>query len=59
MNPVLQQWLLNLAIDFPVPVRLLPPVLNARDSEATALNVKSLRGFTLEDGVSRNSLRPA
>ena len=53
MNPVLQQWLLNLAIDFPVPLRLLAPVLNGRDSEATALNVKSLRGFTLEDGMSR------
>lgn len=52
MNPVLQQWLLHLAIDFPVPLRFLPGVLDGRDNEQHALNVWSLRGFTLLDGVN-------
>ena len=51
MNAVLQQWLLNLAIDFPVPFRYVPPLLNGNDDEAHTLNVKSLPGFTLNEGV--------
>jgi hypothetical protein len=52
MNPLLQQWLLNLAISFPIPLRLLSPaILNGRDDEPHALNVRSLQGFTFEDCV--------
>lgn len=53
MNGVLEQWLLNLAIDFPVEVRLLPAVLDGDDREPHALNVRALRGFSLEDGAHR------
>ncbi len=48
MDALLQQWLLNLAIDFAVPLRLLPPLLEGDDSQAHALNVKSLHGFPIE-----------
>ena len=48
MNPILQFWLLNLAADFGVPFRCLPPILDGRDDQGTALNVKSLHGFSLD-----------
>jgi hypothetical protein len=52
MNAVLQHWLLNLAVDFAVPLELLPPVLDGDDREPHALNVKSLRGVSLFEGVA-------
>jgi len=52
MNPVLQHWLLNLAVDFAVPLKFLPPVLDGDDREPHALNVKSLRGISLCEGVA-------
>ena len=51
MDAVLRQWLLNLAIDFPVPLRLLPSVLDGDDRDAHPLNVRSRHGFTLDYGV--------
>ena len=51
LNPVLQQWLLNLAIDFPISLHLLPDILAGDDRKPHALNVKSLKGFTLENGL--------
>lgn len=53
MDPVLQQWLLNLAIDFPVDLSLLPPVVDGNDRETSALNVRSLPGFTIEEAIAR------
>ncbi len=53
MNAALQQWLLNLAVDFPVPLRLLPPLLDGDDRQSHALNVKSIRGVTLRTVVAR------
>ena len=53
MNRVLQQWLLNLAIDFPVHFGLLPSLLDGNDREPQSLNVKALRGFELDEGVAR------
>lgn len=53
MNRVLQQWLLNLAIDFPVDFGLLPSLLDGNDREPQSLNVKALRGFDLDEGVAR------
>jgi hypothetical protein len=49
---VLQQWLLNLALDFPVPLRLLPPLLNGDDRQGHALNVRSFRGVMLETVIA-------
>jgi hypothetical protein len=51
MNAVLQQWLLNLVVDFPVTLQLLAPVLDGDDLESHALNVKSLREISLNEGV--------
>jgi hypothetical protein len=53
MDPVLQQWLLNLAIDFPVNLSLLPPVVDGDDSQASALNVRALPGFSFEQAIAR------
>lgn len=53
MNQVLQQWLLNLAIDFPISLSLLPSLLDGSDREPHALNVKVLHGFTLEEAADR------
>lgn len=53
MDTVLQYWLLNLATNFPVPFQLLPPVLDNSDEQPTALNVRSLRGFSLDWAVNR------
>lgn len=53
MNRVLHQWLLNLAIDFPVDFGLLLPLLDGDDREPHALNVKALHGFTLEEAAAR------
>lgn len=52
MNATLEFWLLNLAQDLSVPLNLLPPVLNGDDRESTALNVRSLRGVSLQQGIS-------
>ena len=52
MNRVLRQWLLNLAIDFPVHFGLLPSLLDGNDREPQSLNVKALRGFELDEGVA-------
>jgi len=52
MNAILQQWLLNLALDFAVPLKLLVPVLDGDDREATALNARSLRGISLRQGLA-------
>jgi len=52
MNAVLQHWLLNLAVDFAVPLKFLPPLLDGDDREPHALNVKSLRGVSLCEGVA-------
>src|SRR5579862_7990339 len=53
MNAVLQQWLLNLAVDFPVTLNLLARIVDGDDSEANALNVRSLTGFSLEHAIAR------
>lgn len=53
MNPVLQQWLLNLAIDFPVNLGVLPSVVDGDDSQSGGLNVRSLPGFSLDDVIVR------
>jgi len=53
MNAVLKQWLLNLAIDFPVSFHLLPKLLNGDDREPSPVNVRPLHGFTLAQGVDR------
>ena len=50
MDAVLQQWILNLATDFAVPLKLLPEVLDGDDGQAQALNVKSLRGISPIEG---------
>jgi len=46
MEAVLKQWLLNLAINFPVPFSCLSKALNHNDRESNSLNVKPLQGFT-------------
>src|SRR5215469_10002806 len=53
MNAVLMQWLLNLAIDFPVSFNLLPKMLNGNHRKPSPVNVRPLFGFTLAQGVDR------